>query len=58
MPLSGQPSLRASEPLLQRILFPVGEKAMGFEAQRTAERGDEGYVIAGGGDATTPGGSF
>jgi len=31
---------------------------MGFEAERTAEGGDEGDVIAGGGDAATPGGIF
>jgi hypothetical protein len=48
----------SSTPLLQRILFSVGEKAVGFEAQRTAEGGDEGDVIAGGGDAATPGGLF
>ena len=43
---------------LQRILLPVHEKAVRFEAEGTTEGGDEGDITAGGGDAAAPGRFF
>jgi len=52
-PYSG--SLESS---LERILLPVHEKAVRFEAKGTTKGGDEGDITAGSGDAAAPGRFF